>query len=74
MMSGMSGTLRLDPARPSEATLQVDIQISGLTVTSEEFGTHLKTGDFFDVTKYRTAHFASRTIEVQGENRHEPHE
>jgi polyisoprenoid-binding protein YceI len=67
MVGGMSGTLSLDPTRPSAAELQVDIQLSGLTVTSTEFATHLQTADFFDVTKFPKARFVSRTIAVRGE-------
>jgi polyisoprenoid-binding protein YceI len=67
MVGGMSGTLNLDPARPSAAELQVDIQLSGLTVTSTEFATHLASADFFDVSKFPNARFVSRTIDVRGE-------
>ena len=67
MVGGMSGTLTLDPARPSAAGLQVDIQLSSLMVTSAELATHLQTADFFDVTRFPNARYVSRTIAVQGE-------
>lgn len=67
MVGGMSGTLELDPARPSAAVLRVDIQLSGLTVTSPGFAQHLRTADFFDVAKFPTARFVSRSVTVQGE-------
>jgi polyisoprenoid-binding protein YceI len=67
MVGGMSGTLNLDPTHPSAAELQVDIQLSGLMVTSSELAAHLRTADFFDVTKFPNARYVSRTIAVQGE-------
>jgi len=67
MVGGMSGTLNLDPTRPSAAVLQVDVQLSGLTVTSAGFAKHLQTADFFDVAQFPTARFVSRTVVVRGE-------
>jgi polyisoprenoid-binding protein YceI len=67
MVGGMSGELQLDPARPSAAKLQVDIPLSGLSVTSADFAKHLQTPDLFDVAKFPTARFVSRTVAVQGQ-------
>ena len=67
MVGGMSGTLQLDPTRPSAAKVQVDIPLSGLTVTSPGFAQHLQTPDLFDVTKFPSARFVSRTVAVRGE-------
>jgi polyisoprenoid-binding protein YceI len=67
MVGGMSGTLNLDPERPSEAKLEVDIQLSGLTVTSPGFAVHLKMSELFDVGKFPDARFVSRMIAVHGE-------
>ena len=66
MVGGMNGTLQLDPARLGEATLQVDIPLSGLTVTSSDFADHLKTPDLFDVARFPTARFVSRSVAVRG--------
>lgn len=43
MVGQMSGELRLDPARPEAATVQIDIPLSGLTVTSSQFAGRLAT-------------------------------
>lgn len=67
MVGGMSGTLRLDPARPGHAAVQVDIPLSGLTVTSPGFARHLQTADLFDTAKFPTARFVSRQVAVQGQ-------
>ena len=67
MVGGTSGTLRLDPARLSQAQVQVDIPLSGLTVTSTGFGKHLQTADLFDTAKFPTARFVSRQVAVSGQ-------
>lgn len=66
MVGSMSGTLTIDPARPSAATVAIDIPLSGLTVTSAGFGKHLATGDLFDTGKFPTARFVSRSVTVNG--------
>jgi polyisoprenoid-binding protein YceI len=67
MVGQMSGELRLDPARPQAATLDVQIPLSGLTVTSQGFADHLRTPDLFDVAKFPTARFVSRNVAVTGQ-------
>ena len=66
MVGGMSGQLRIDPARPGQASVQIDIPLSGLTVSSPGFGRHLQTADLFDTAKFPTARFVSRSVAVQG--------
>lgn len=66
MVGGMSGTLSIDPARPSAAKVAIDIPLSGLTVTSPGFAKHLATADLFDTAKFPTARFVSRTVTVNG--------
>lgn len=67
MFGGMSGTLQLDPARPAAAKLDITIPLSGLAVTSEGFGRHLRTPDFFDAAKFPTARFVSTAVRPQGQ-------
>lgn len=67
MVGGMSGTLRLDPARLDQAVVQVDIPLSGLTVTSPGFAKHLQTADLFDTAKFPTARFVSRQVTARGQ-------
>lgn len=66
MFGEMTGTLVLDPARPAAARLEVQIPLSGLTVTSEGFGRHLRTPDMFDAAKFPTARFVSTSVRPQG--------
>jgi polyisoprenoid-binding protein YceI len=68
MVGGMSGSLQLDPARPAAAKLQIDIPLSGLTVTSPGFAKHLQTADLFDTARFPTARFVSRSVAVRGQS------
>lgn len=66
MVGSMSGTLDINPARPSAAKVAIDIPLSGLTVTSPGFAKHLATADLFDVASFPTARFVSRSVTVRG--------
>lgn len=62
----VTGTLVLDPARPSAAKLSVTIPLAKVATTSDALNKHLMSADFFDVGKYPTASFVSTRIEPQG--------
>lgn len=66
MIGQITGVLRLDPARPQAASLQIDIPLSGLKVTSADFARHLATPELFDTAKFPNAHFVSRRVQVKG--------
>jgi polyisoprenoid-binding protein YceI len=66
MFGQMSGTLTLDPAKPSAAKLDIEIPLAGLTTTSEGFGKHLRTADFFDAEKFPTGRFVSTSVRAKG--------
>jgi polyisoprenoid-binding protein YceI len=63
-----TGTLTIDPAKPSTAKVDIEIPMSGITTTSEELTKHLKTADFFDAAKFPTAHFQSTSVTASGTN------
>ncbi len=66
LFGGATGTLVLDPARPSAAKVSIDIPISGLTTTNPKLNTHLSSPDFFDAAKFTSAHFESTMVMVKG--------
>jgi polyisoprenoid-binding protein YceI len=66
MFGRMTGTLVLDPAKPSAAKLDVEIPLTGLTTTTEGFGKHLRTADFFDAEKFPTGRFVSTSVQAKG--------
>ena len=60
------GTLMIDPAKPSNAKIDVTFATDKLSVTSVPFATHLMSKDFFDSATYPTAHFVSTRVTVTG--------
>ena len=67
MFGQPSGSLALDPKDPKAAKLEVEFPMTGLTVTSDKFLNHLKSGDFFDTAKFPTATFRSTSVEPAGQ-------
>lgn len=67
MFGSMSGTLELDPAKPSAAKVAIEIPLSGLTTTSAGFTKHLSSKDFFDVEKFPAGKFVSTSVVVDGQ-------
>lgn len=61
-----AGTLVFDPANPSAAKIDVTFDTNKLSVTSEHFGTHLMSKDYFDSAAFPTAHFVSTKVTVIG--------
>lgn len=66
LVGGLSGKLKIDPDRPSEAQVEIDIPLSGIVSTSTALDAHLKTADFFDIEKFPVAKFRSTSIKVKG--------
>ena len=67
MFGSMSGTLTLDPAKPQDAKVVIEIPMSGSTTTAPNFTKHLSSPDFFDVEKFPTAKFESTSVAVSGQ-------
>lgn len=67
MFGQPSGTLTIDPKEPAKAELAVTFPMTGLTVTSDKFATHLASAEFLDAAKFPTATFKSRTVVPSGE-------
>jgi polyisoprenoid-binding protein YceI len=63
-----TGTLTLDPAKPSAAKVDIEIPMSGITTTSAKLTEHLKGADFFDAAKFPTARFQSTAVMASGTN------
>lgn len=68
MFGSMSGTLTLDPAKPQDAKVVIEIPMSGSTTTAPNFTKHLSSPDFFDVEKFPTAKFESTSVAVSGQS------
>ena len=60
------GMLKIDPARPSDAEVNVTFNVAEMSTTTPAFTEHLWSADFFDVQKFPTAAFTSTALEVSG--------
>jgi polyisoprenoid-binding protein YceI len=60
------GTLTLDPAKPTAATVQIEIPIASVATSNAELTEHLKKPEFFDAAKFATATFKSTSVTVDG--------
>ncbi len=60
--SQVTGTLVLDPAKLSAATLTVSIPIASVQTTSAKLTDELKSPDWFDAAKFPTATFTSTKV------------
>jgi polyisoprenoid-binding protein YceI len=60
--SELSGTVKLDPARPEDAKVSVTIGVASIHTREEKRDQHLRSADFFDVEKYPTITFVSKAV------------
>jgi len=63
---GATGSLTLDPAKPSAATVSISIPIAPVLTTSTELNAHLAKPEFFDTAKFPVATFKSTGVTVSG--------
>jgi len=66
MFGAKSGSLTIDTKNPAASKVSIEFSTADLTVTSGQFATHLKSGDFFDVAKFPTATFVSTGVQASG--------
>jgi len=62
MFQQPSGTVILDDATPANSRVNATIKVSSITTGVEERDTHLKSAEFFDVTKYPVITFVSSSV------------
>jgi len=59
-----SGVMFLDEVNPESSSVEVEIDMSGIITGFEDFDKHLKSADFFNSEKFKTAKFVSTKVEV----------
>lgn len=64
--SGAGGTLTIDPADPSRASLDVNLPIASLQTTSAKLTEELNGADWFDAARFPTASFKSTGVTPLG--------
>jgi len=58
----ITGTVTFDPAKPAAGAIEASIDVTGIDTREPGRDKHLKSADFFDVEKFPTATFTSKTI------------
>ena len=62
-----SGTVELDEADMTKSTVSVSIDAASIDTAEEKRDAHLKSADFFDVEKFPTLSFKSKSITKSGD-------
>ncbi|HEY2177982.1 MAG TPA: YceI family protein [Caulobacteraceae bacterium] len=65
----VSGTLKLDPKKPSASQVEVTVPVDSLSTTNAALDATLKGADWFDVAKFPTMTFRSTRVTVSGPGR-----
>jgi polyisoprenoid-binding protein YceI len=63
-LSKASGTISFDPSNPTNASVEVEIEVAGICTGVERRDNHLRSADFFDVEQFPKMFFRSTSIEV----------
>jgi polyisoprenoid-binding protein YceI len=62
----VSGTINYDAASPEASTVEATVDVAALTTANEKRDNHLKSSDFFDVAKFPSATFKSKSWKKTG--------
>lgn len=62
----LTGVVRYDPAKPGEASVEAEVDVSTIDTREAKRDAHLKSPDFFDVEKYPAMTFRSTKLEPAG--------
>jgi polyisoprenoid-binding protein YceI len=60
------GTIRVDPDRPEKSSVAATINAASIDTRNEKRDADLRSADFFDVAKYPTITFKSRSVKRTG--------
>jgi polyisoprenoid-binding protein YceI len=67
--SGVNGTVRYDPKRPAEASVEATIDCRTLNTGVAKRDDQMKGPDFFDVQKYPSMKFTSKRVQTAGKGK-----
>jgi polyisoprenoid-binding protein YceI len=66
--SGAKGTIVFDPDNLGASSLKAEIDVSSINTNDPKRDEHLRSPDFFDVSKYPTMTFVSRKIQKEDDD------
>ena len=58
----VTGTVGYDPSKPEATTVTASVDVASISTRDAQRDTHLRSADFFDVEKYPTLSFTSKTL------------
>jgi polyisoprenoid-binding protein YceI len=64
----VSGTIEYDAAKPEASSVDATVSIDSVATANEKRDAHLKSPEFFDLAKFPTATFKSKSWKKTGEN------
>jgi polyisoprenoid-binding protein YceI len=64
----VNGTVEFDEAKPTNSTVNVQIEAASIDTRDEKRDGHLRSADFFDAEKYPNLTFKSTRVEVTDES------
>src|SRR5262245_57072321 len=64
-----SGSTVYDPQKPENSSVKAEIDPASINTKNEKRDNHLRSDDFFDVTKFTTLTFVSTKVTAAGENK-----
>jgi polyisoprenoid-binding protein YceI len=67
-IDSFSGVIRLVENEPTKSSVQAELQLDSLTTDDAKLTKHLKSADFFDVSKFPKATFKSTAIKAGGDD------
>ncbi|MBI2814548.1 MAG: YceI family protein [Opitutae bacterium] len=62
----VSGTVTFDAAAPEKSSVEATVEIASINTANEKRNAHVLSGDFFDVTKFPSANFKSKSWKKTG--------
>jgi polyisoprenoid-binding protein YceI len=65
----LSGTAVYDPANVTKSNIAVEVDVSSVDTREPKRDAHLRNADFFDVEKFPTMRFKSKSVEPAGPGR-----
>lgn len=66
--NNFDGKFTFDPEKPEASTLSAEVDMTSLDSNHAERDKHVRSGDFLDVGKHKTAKFVSSKYEVTGKD------
>lgn len=65
----VTGTIDFDPANPTAASVNAEIDVASIDTRSADRDNHLRSADFFDVERFPKMTFRSTRVEPKGDNK-----